>query len=275
MVNDRPPKVNVMDQVTARTIKALKRRQIVGWPAEDAAEACDIVLRIVPLEAVVGTGDSTSVRQIGATQALEARGNRLINGFVVPSKISDVRSLFDNSFWPMIEATLCDVFLTGSNSLTEDGRLVNVDGAGNRVAGMVWGHPTCVLIVGRNKIVKDLDEAMDRVKNVIAPEHLRRKGAPSPCTKSGHCHDCQGPTKVCAVTTIIERKPPHTDIHVVIVNEDLGLGWDRTWPEERINKIVACHEEFMALCPLPACLLEPGTNEELWKMARTKKLRWP
>ncbi len=175
----------------------------------------------------------------------------------------------------MLEATLCDVFLTGSNSLTEDGRLLNVDGAGNRVAGMFWGHPTSVLVVGRNKIVKDLDEALDRVKNVIAPEHLRRKGAPTPCSKSGRCHDCLGPAKVCAVTTIIERKPPHTDIHVVIVNEDLGLGWDRSWPEDRIKKIVARHEEFMAMCPLPACLLQPGTNEELWKMARAKKLRWP
>ena len=157
----------------------------MGWAAEDAAEARDIVLKVVPPEAVVGTGDSTSVRQIGIVEALEARGNRMINGFALPDDITDVRSLFDHSFWPMLEATLCDVFLTGSNSLTEDGRLVNIDGAGNRVAGMFWGHPTSVLIVGRNKIVKDLDEALDRVKNVIAPEHLRRKGAPTPCTKSG------------------------------------------------------------------------------------------
>ncbi len=264
-----------MDQAIARVIRALRQRQIEGWAAEDAAEARDIVLGIVHPQAVVGTGDSTSVRQIGVVEALEARGNRLINGFSIPSNVSDVRSLFENSFWPMLEASLCDVFLTGSNSLTEDGRLVNVDGAGNRVAGMVWGHPTTVLVVGRNKLVKSLDEAIDRVKNVIAPEHLRRKGAPAPCTRSGCCHDCVGPTKVCAVTTIIERRPPHTDFHVVIVNEDLGLGWDRAWPEERINSIVARHEEFMALCPLPACLLQPGTNEELWKMARTRRLQWP
>jgi L-lactate utilization protein LutB len=264
-----------MDQAVAKTIRSLKKRQIVGWPAASAAEAREIALKIIPPAAVVGTGDSTSVRQIGLVEALEARGNRTINGFAVKNKITDVRSLFDCSFWPMLEAALCDVFLTGSNSLTEDGRLVNVDGAGNRVAGMVWGHPTTVLIVGRNKIVKNLDEALDRVKNVIAPEHLRRKGAPTPCTKSGHCHDCLGPTKVCAVTSIIERKPPHTDIHVIIVDEDLGLGWDRSWPEERIKQIVARHEEFMVLCPLPACLLQPGTNEELWRMAREKRLQWP
>ena len=264
-----------MDETVARTIRSLKRRQIVGWAAEDAADARDIILKIIPPEAVVGTGDSTSVRQIGITQALEARGNRLINSSAVPDRVTDVRSHFDYSFWPMLEATLCDVFLTGSNSLTEDGRLVNVDGAGNRVAGMVWGHPTCVLVVGRNKIVKDLDEAFDRVKNVIAPEHIRRKGAPSPCAKSGHCHDCVGPAKVCAVTTIIERKPPHTDMHIVIVDEDLGLGWDRSWPEERISKIAARHEQFMSLCPMPECILAPENNEKLWKMAKEKQLQWP
>jgi hypothetical protein len=117
---------------------------------------------------------------------------------------------------------------------------------------------------------------MDRVKNVICPEHLRRKGAPSPCTKTGRCNDCLGETRVCAVTTIIERKPVHANIHVVIVEEDLGLGWDRSWSEERINSIVNHHEEYMSLCPLPDCILEPGNNEKLWQMAREKRPGvWP
>lgn len=260
-----------MDPAIQRTIKALERRLIKGLAARDASEARDLVLSIIPKDASVGTGDSSSVRQIGAVAALEARGNRVFNGFDPSKEITDVRNHFENGFWPMIEATVCDVFLTGSNALTEDGRLVNVDGNGNRVAGMVWGHPICVLVVGKNKIVRNLDEALDRVKNVICPEHIRRKGAPSPCTKTGKCHDCLGEAKVCAVTTIIERKPAHTDLHVVIVDEDLGLGWDRSWPEERITRIAACHEEFMSLCPLPLCILEKGNNEKLWEMVRARR----
>jgi hypothetical protein len=161
--------------------------------------------------------------------------------------------------------------------VTEDGRIVNVDGNGNRAAGMFWGHPICILVIGRNKIVKNLDEALDRVKNVISPEHIRRKGAPSPCTKTGRCHDCIGEQRVCAVTTIIERKTAHTQIHVVIVEEDLGLGWDRSWPEARINSIIKRHEENMCLCPLPACILDKGNNEKLWEMARKKRaaVQWP
>jgi L-lactate utilization protein LutB len=95
----RPPagpaslKVRAMDQTIVRTIRSLRRRQIVGWAAVDAAEARDIVLNIIPPEAVVGTGDSTSVRQIGIVESLEARGNRMINGFALPDQVTDLRSL--------------------------------------------------------------------------------------------------------------------------------------------------------------------------------------
>ncbi len=244
-----------------------------GWAAADAAEAQEIVTRIVPKDAVVGIGDSSSVRQVGVVEALKQKGNRVINPFDLSREATDIETHFDYDFGPMLEATICDVFLTGSNAITEDGKIVNVDGNGNRVAGMFWGHPISILIMGKNKITKDLDEAMDRVKNVISPEHIRRKGAPAPCTKTGRCHDCLGPTRVCAVTTIIERKTVHTDFHVIIVNEDLGLGWDRSWPEERINRIIARHEEYMCLCPLPAWFLDEGNTTKLWQMAKAKR-RW-
>ena len=259
------------DPLIDKTIKSLGKRQIVGWAAKNDADAREIIAGIVPPKAVVGIGDSSSVRQIDVVEALKARGHRVINGFDLSREIKDVQTHFEYGFWPMLEATVCDVFLTGTNALTEDGKIVNVDGNGNRVAGMIWGHPVCILVLGKNKIVANLDEAMDRIRNVIAPEHLRRKGAPSPCTKTGRCHDCVGETRVCAVTTIIERKPVHTQIHVVIVNDDLGLGWDRSWPEERINRIVRNHEVYMSLCPLPSCILEKGNNEKLWKMAKQKK----
>lgn len=270
-------KTGSIDPVIDKTIKSLEKRLIVGWAARNAVHAREIICQIVPSQAVVGIGDSSSVRQIDVVEALKARGHTVINGFDLSREIKDVQTHFEYGFWPMLEATVCDVFLTGTNALTEDGKLVNVDGNGNRVAGMIWGHPVCILVLGKNKIVKDLDQALDRIKNVIAPEHIRRKGAPSPCTKTGRCHDCVGETRVCAVTTIIERKPVHTQINVVIVDDDLGLGWDRSWPETRIDRIVKNHEAFMSLCPLPSCILEKGNNEKLWNMARQKKagVVWP
>ncbi len=265
------------DSVINKVIKALENRKMTGLAAEDGDHARKLVLSIVPEDAVVGIGDSSSVRQVKAVTALEERGNKIISGFNPEKMITDLKSHFDNGFWPMLEATVCDVFLTGSNAVTEDGRIINVDGNGNRVAGMIWGHPLTILVVGKNKIVKDLEEGMDRVKNVIAPEHLKRKGAASPCIKNSHCHDCIGPSRACAVTSIIESGPPHTQIHVIIVNEDLGLGWDKSWPEERISRIIKRHEEHMVMCPMPDCIFQKGNNEKLWDMARHKKcgVVWP
>ncbi len=127
--------------VIEKAVEALQRRKITGIAAKDAAHARKLILDIVPDGAVVGIGDSSSVRQIQAVKALEERGNRVINGFDPDKKIHDLQSHFENGFWPMLEATVCDVFLTGSNAVTEDGRIINVDGNGNRIAGMIWGTP--------------------------------------------------------------------------------------------------------------------------------------
>jgi hypothetical protein len=169
----------------------------------------------------------------------------------------------------MVKAIICDFFLTGTNAVTQDGRILNIDGVGNRVAGMFWGHPQVILVVGKNKIVKNLDEAFRRVKNVIAPEHLKRREAPSPCAVTGRCVDCIGRNRVCAVTTIIESKPHFTEINVMIVNEDLGLGWDRSWPKKRINRIAAKHERFMWTIPKP--VRETLNFKDIWKTVRAKK----
>ena len=276
-MNKEYKNIEKVNPVVAKVVNALEKRKMKGIAAKNAEHARELICNIVPEGAVIGIGDSSSVRQIQAVSALEEKGHRVINGFDPKKKIADLQSHFDNGFWPMLEATVCDVFLTGSNAITEDGRIINVDGNGNRVAGMIWGHPVTILVVGRNKIVKDLDQGMNRVKNVIAPEHLKRKHATSPCIRNGHCHDCTGPSRACAVTSIIESGPPHTQIHVIIVDEDLGLGWDMSWPEERLNSIIKRHEEHMALCPLPECILEKGNNEKLWDMARQKKcgVVWP
>lgn len=261
----------IIDPVIEKVVNALGKRKMVAMAAENTYHARKLICNIVPKDSVVGIGDSSSVRQVNAVKALEERGNKVINGFNPEKKVTDLQSHFDNGFWPMLEATVCDVFLTGSNAITEDGRIINVDGNGNRVAGMIWGHPITILVIGKNKIVKDLEQGMDRVKNVISPEHLKRKGVPSPCMKNMRCHDCIGPHRACAITSIIESGPPHTRIHVIIVNEDLGLGWDRAWSEERINRIIKRHEEHMVLCPMPDCIFEKGNNEKLWEMARKKK----
>ena len=150
-----------------------------------------------------------------------------------------------------------DVLLVSTNAVTLDGKLVNVDGMGNRVTSMVYGPAQAILVVGRNKIVRDVEEALDRVQNIIAPYHAKNMGLPTPCAKTGKCEDCSSPARICNITTIISKKPPGIDFTVVLVNDDLGLGWDPDWPEERKEKIAASYrQEWQKLMemmgPLPS-----------------------
>ena len=102
---------------------------------------------------------------------------------------------------------------------------------------MIFGPKNVIIVVGRNKIVQDLDAAFYRIKNVIAPRLARIKGMRTPCVNTGKCTDCKTEERACNVTTILEKAPSYTDIIVIIVDDDLGLGWDEDWPKERIDII--------------------------------------
>jgi len=201
---------------------------------EKADTAIRLVLDMIPLEATVGVAGSTTVRQIGLVAQLKARGTTVID-VTVPSElpVDEV----------MRHSVRSDILLASSNAVTLDGKLVNIDQIGNRVAGMVFGPKRVILVVGTNKVVRNVDEATDRIKNVIAPYHAMTKGSKVPCATELRCTDCKSPDRLCNVTTIIEKKPVHTDIAIVLVGQDLGLGWNPTWSKERKEKIALAYRE--------------------------------
>ncbi|MFX0201636.1 MAG: lactate utilization protein [Candidatus Hodarchaeota archaeon] len=238
------------------TISAFQKRHFNAFFAETVDAANKLILRMIPAESVVGIGDSTTTRQMGVIDELRKRGTTVIDGF-------DHRSIYATAEdWEEHRrlakaAVTSDVFLTGTNAVTQDGRLVNVDAVGGRVAGMFWGHPTSIIVVGKNKIVKNLNEAFHRIRNVTAPNHMRIKAVElggrrydTPCVVTGKCTDCRSSDRACNVFSIIEGKPWRTTINVILVNEDLGLGWDESWPPERIAKIKEGYKRFV-WCPPP------------------------
>jgi hypothetical protein len=223
-----------------------------GIFAENSEVACRKILDLIPQNAVVGIGDSTAVKQIGIVRALVERGTKVLDPFESKDSQIDPKEAYKYTERVTKEATLSDVFLTGTNALTQDGRLVNVDGNGNRVAGMFWGHPISIIVVGKNKIVRDLDEAFHRIRNTIAPNHVYIRTAKSrgrklriPCADTGECRDCRSSDRVCNIFTILEGKPFRADLNVIIVDEDLGLGWDASWPKSRIKQIIDNHKKFL------------------------------
>jgi len=245
-----------MNAQIQQCLTSLKSRHIKGIFAKNFDEGCQKVLDLIPRDTVVGTGDSTGVRQLGILQMLKDGGTKVLNAFETQANTFDLKE--SNKVRKRIqkEATICDVFLTGTNAITLDGRLVNMDSNGNRVAGMFWGHPISIVIVGKNKIVRDLDEAFHRIRKIIAPNHVRIRSVElggmkrnTPCAQTAECSDCRSSDKICNILTIIEGKPFSTDLNVVIVNEDMGLGHDPSWSESRITKILNNYKKFVWIPP--------------------------
>jgi L-lactate utilization protein LutB len=121
------------------------------------------------------------------------------------------------------KSALVDLFITGTNALTEGGILVNLDMIGNRACLINFGPKHVVILVGRNKIVPELDDAMYRVKNYAAPLNAMRLDKKTPCVKTSYCEDCKSPDRICNVWTITEKSYPKGRIKVVLINQDLGL----------------------------------------------------
>jgi hypothetical protein len=208
---------------------------------EKAQDAIPAILGLIPADASIEMAGSVSVSQLGIPDLLRQRGNKF-------PKLGEV------PFEEMAK-TRNDVLLVSSNAVTLDGKLVNIDGMGNRVAGMVYGVKQVVLLIGANKIVRDVNEAIDRIQNYIAPYHAKFIGVNTPCALTEACSDCNSPQRICNVTTILSKRPRTVQFAIVLVGEDLGLGWDPDWPKARIEKIKEAYraemEKFRASLPPP------------------------
>ncbi len=121
------------------------------------------------------------------------------------------------------QSLMVDLFVTGTNAVTQDGHLVNLDMVGNRVAAIMWGPKNVLLIIGRNKICEDLEEAMMRIKHYAAVVNTMNLDKKTPCVKTGICHDCSSPERICNYWTITEKSFIKQRINIILVNEDLGF----------------------------------------------------
>jgi hypothetical protein len=233
--------VSVEEQLIT-LVEQLRRNRFNAVLAKNARDAKDKILATIPLQASVGVANSVTVRQIGILEALKNRGNILIDPIAMGYGLVEFDEETHNK--TLRDSINADVFLSGTNAVTEDGKLVNIDGIGNRVVGIIWGSGQSMVIVGRNKIVKNVDAALNRIKNMVTPTFAKRRQLALPCAKAGRCVDCNIPERACNITVILERKPALQKLTVVLVNEDLGLGWDTEWPSERIDDIRCKYEQF-------------------------------
>ena len=194
--------------------KALKARRFLPEVYDTAEEAKAAVLKIIGNQSV-GIGGSATVRDMGLAEALQANGNEVYWHWLVAKEAKQAAR---------DKALNADVYMCSSNALTTDGRLVNIDGTGNRAAGLIYGPHEVIVIVGKNKIVNGLDEAIDRIKRDACPGNARRLGLDTPCAKTNQCYDCRTTARMCNVSFILEAPTrPVKAFHVLIVKEELGL----------------------------------------------------
>lgn len=238
-------------------VRALRRNGFEAEYVEDMNAAKTLVLGLIPQDVTVGFSDSATIKQMGIVKELEDRGTKVIFPFarrIVSSLATDEAAV--KAFRDTLRKTLdTDVYLAGTNAITRDGKLVYIDGTGNRVSAITFAVPRPIIIAGTNKIVDNVDAGIERIKNVISPEHARRRKRNLPCAKTLKCSDCKAPERQCNITVVLERRPRLARICVVIVGEDLGLGWDPAWPEERINRIRDAYYDVSEVFKLPPSFL--------------------
>ncbi len=162
----------------------------------------------------VGFGGSVTLRELGLFDSLSAH-NTVFSHWNVPEGRTGAETQAD--------AARADVFLTSVNGLAETGEIINIDGTGNRVSGVLYGHKKVYFVVGRNKLAPTYDEALWRARNIAAPQNARRLGVKTPCAVRGDkCYNCKSPQRICRALVVLWEAVKSCDTEVVLVDEDLG-----------------------------------------------------
>ena len=189
---------------------------IAQTPAEAGQIVIDQILHAIDVK-IVSYGDSLTLFDTGVLEFFKKNSKfTLIDTFDKKASRQEIIERRRN-------ALLSDLFFSGTNAVVESGALVNLDMVGNRVGGMVFGPQWVVIMVGRNKIVADLEQAMDRIKELAAPANAIRHDQKTPCAKTAYCMDCNSPGRICNVWSIHEKSYPKGRIKVILINQDLGL----------------------------------------------------
>jgi len=200
--------------------EALESNNFEVFVADGIKEAKDIVLEeIIPKTEAesVSWGGSVTFIATGLYQALkESSDMKVLDTY-------DKNLSPDETLERRRQSLLVDLYLTGTNAVTESGQLVNLDATGNRIGGITFGPKHVIILVGRNKITADLDEALFRVKNYAAPVNTMRLEKKTPCAKTSYCEECKSPDRICNTWTITEKSFPKGRVKVVLIDEDLGF----------------------------------------------------
>ena len=197
-------------------IKALEKKNYEAFYLPTPEEVLKFVMGLIPEGSSVGTGGSMTISEIGILRALETGNYKFYNQYkagLTDTESKEIRRL----------GLLADYYITGTNAITQNGELINLDGYGNRVAGITYGPKKVIIVVGINKIVSSIEEGINRVRNYSAVLNAKRFNANLPCVKTGKCEDCNVDGRICNHLLITYRQSKKDRVTIVIVGEELGF----------------------------------------------------
>lgn len=205
-----------IEKQLGKTASALEKNGFTALVCESGSDAANLVMGFAEGAQTVGLGGSLTVAGLNLPGKLSDAGKECLN-HSAPGLAPEERLAI------MRRQLTADLFLTGANAVTLDGKLVNIDATGNRVGAMTFGPKKVIVLAGCNKLVQDVDAGLKRIRLWAAPPNAKRIGAATPCVETGFCSDCDSPQRICRVVHVLEKRPRLTDITVILIAETLGL----------------------------------------------------
>lgn len=204
-----------LEERVQRTLRSLEKRHMKGYFISSKEGLFELLTSLIPDDSLVGVGDSLTLKELNVLKYLRSGRVTFLDKYKEGITKEEKQSIYIQNF-------SAHTFLSGSNALTEKGEIYNIDGNGSRVAPMIYGPKQVILIVGINKIVRDLEEAEKRVRQYAAPIDAKRLNKQTPCCQLGYCVDCKSPERICNDFVTITGQFIKDRIKVIIVNESLG-----------------------------------------------------
>lgn len=195
-------------------IKNLKKRGMDGCYLATGKEAVEAVLKELGESKTVTWGGSETIKECGLLDALTQTSHQLLDR--AEAKTPEEKREFYG------KAVMADVFLTSTNAISLDGQLINIDGNGNRVACLITGPKKVYVIAGMNKVVTNVEEGVNRTRNMAAPPNAVRLHTDTPCEHTGVCGDCYSAGCMCSEIVITRMSREKGRIKVFLVGEELG-----------------------------------------------------
>ncbi len=207
------------EKLSERVVQSLKKRYFEAYFVETKEDALKKAIELIPRNDTISWGGSMSIVETGLIDYILKNEYKVIN--------RDTAQNAEEKIEMLKKALFCDTYLMGTNAISEDGQLVNIDCIGNRTASLMFGPKSIIIIAGMNKVASTLEEAINRARQTAAPINMQRIAGTglrqTPCFPTGKCYDCLSKESICSHIVITRLCNPQKRIKIILTGEDLGF----------------------------------------------------